>query len=150
MYTYPFPTRLDNTDKNKNFTRAWSVYNRAISFIFFVSDFCIQDAVPLRFINYKCYKSNKGIQFVRNKRKWLCISGGKKSSFFGKFSMLCFLVRHALRFAFLLYYKRFITQFTWIFKWNRKSKSKISVMINSMKKTNVFYKKFGKLRVILT
>ena len=36
---------------------------------------------------------------------YVCISGGKKCSFFGKFGILCFLVTPVLRFALLLYYR---------------------------------------------
>ena len=36
----------------------------------------------------------------------LCVSGGKKCSFFGKFGVLYFLVASVLRFALLPYYRR--------------------------------------------
>ena len=36
----------------------------------------------------------------------MCVSGGKKCSFFGHFGVLCFLETPALRFAFLPYYRR--------------------------------------------
>ena len=36
----------------------------------------------------------------------MCISVGKKCSFFGKFSVLCFLETPVLRFALLPYYRR--------------------------------------------
>ena len=36
----------------------------------------------------------------------VCVSGGKKCSFFGKFGLLCFLETHLLRFALLPYYRR--------------------------------------------
>ena len=35
---------------------------------------------------------------------YVCVSGGKKGSIFGKFGMLCFLVTSVLRFALLPYY----------------------------------------------
>ena len=38
--------------------------------------------------------------------KHVCTSGGKKYSFFGKFDVLCFLVKLALRFTLLPYYRR--------------------------------------------
>ena len=38
----------------------------------------------------------------------MCVSGGKKCSFFGKFDVLCFLETPVLRFALLRYYRRFI------------------------------------------
>ena len=36
---------------------------------------------------------------------YVCISGGKKCSFFGKFGMLSFLETHVLRFALFPYYR---------------------------------------------
>ena len=36
----------------------------------------------------------------------MCVSGGKKCSFFGKFGVLCFLETPVLRFALLRYYRR--------------------------------------------
>ena len=39
---------------------------------------------------------------------YVCVSGVKKYSFFGKFGVLCFLVTSVLRFAHLYYYRRFI------------------------------------------
>ena len=38
----------------------------------------------------------------------MCVSGGKKCSFFGKFALLCFLETLVLRFAILPYDRRFI------------------------------------------
>ena len=43
-----------------------------------------------------CYKKTKHV------------SVGKKSSFFGKFAVLCFLVTPVLRFAYLPHYRRII------------------------------------------
>ena len=40
----------------------------------------------------------------------VCVSGGKKCSFFGKFGVLCFLVTPVLRFALLPYYRRLTIQ----------------------------------------
>ena len=37
---------------------------------------------------------------------YVCVSGGKKRSFFGKFGVLCLLVTSVLRFALLPYYRR--------------------------------------------
>ena len=34
--------------------------------------------------------------------KYVCVSGGEKYSFFGKFGVLCFLITSLLRFAFCL------------------------------------------------
>ena len=41
----------------------------------------------------------------------VCVSGGKKCSFFGKFGMLCFRVTPVLRFALFPYYRRIIALF---------------------------------------
>ena len=38
----------------------------------------------------------------------MCVSGGKKCLFFGKFGVLCFLETSILRFALLPYYRRFL------------------------------------------
>ena len=53
------------------------------------------------------------LNFVGNKAKGriskrVCVSGGKKCSFFGKFGVLCFLETPVLRFALLPYYRRFL------------------------------------------
>ena len=47
----------------------------------------------------------------------MCVSGGKKCSFFGKFGMLYFLETPVLRFALLPYYRR-ITTFKQNTRWN--------------------------------
>ena len=39
-------------------------------------------------------------------KRYVCVSGGKKCSFFGKFSVFCFLKTSVLRFALLPYYRR--------------------------------------------
>ena len=39
---------------------------------------------------------------------YVCVSGGKKCSFFGKFGVPCFLETPVLKFALLSYYRRFI------------------------------------------
>ena len=62
-----------------------------------------------------CYKKTKQAKFSE---KWtfltpdphtcVCISGGKKCSFFGKFRVLCFLVTPILRFALFPYCWRII------------------------------------------
>ena len=51
--------------------------------------------------------------FLKNKhflppdmQTYMCISGGKKCLFFGKFCMLCFLVNSILRLAILPYYRQ--------------------------------------------
>ena len=38
----------------------------------------------------------------------MCASGGKKCSFSGKFGVLCFVEIPVLRFALLLYYRRYV------------------------------------------
>ena len=38
----------------------------------------------------------------------LCVSEGKKCSFFGEFGVLCFLVTPVLRFTLLPYYRRIV------------------------------------------
>ena len=42
----------------------------------------------------------------------VCVSGGKKCSFFGKFGVLCFLEIPVLRFALLPYYRRIVISLT--------------------------------------
>ena len=49
-----------------------------------------------------CYKKKKA-----RKITYVCVSGGRKCSFFRKFGMLFFLETHALRFGLLLYYRRY-------------------------------------------
>ena len=39
---------------------------------------------------------------------YMCVSRGKKCSFFGKFGMLCFLETPILKFALLPYYRRYV------------------------------------------
>ena len=46
------------------------------------------------------------LNFPKNEHFLLCVSGGKKCSFFGKFGVLYFLVTPVLRFAFLPYCRR--------------------------------------------
>ena len=60
------------------------------------------------------FQENKACQnFAKNEHflpydmhMYVCISGGKKCSFFGKFGMLCFLETLVLRFVLLPYYQR--------------------------------------------
>ena len=58
--------------------------------------------------------------------RYVCVSGGKKCSFFGKFGVLCFLETPVLRFALLPYYRQIIQKiickgesrlypFVWVF-----------------------------------
>ena len=58
-----------------------------------------------------CFKKIKRAKFFE-KRTFLtpwyahvCVSGGKKCSYFGKFGVLCFLETPVFRFALLLYYR---------------------------------------------
>ena len=44
---------------------------------------------------------------LRDTRTYVCVSGGKKRSFFGKFGVLCFLETPVLRFALFPYYRRY-------------------------------------------
>ena len=44
-------------------------------------------------------------------RTYVCVSGGKKCSFFGKFGVLCFLETPVLRFALLPYYRRIVEEY---------------------------------------
>ena len=53
-----------------------------------------------------CFKKTKHVKFSE-KRTFLCVSGGKKCSFFAKFGVLCFLETPVLRFALLPYYRRY-------------------------------------------
>ena len=59
-----------------------------------------------------CFKKTKHVKFSEKRlflTPWyphVCVSGGKKCSFFGKFGLLCFLKTPVLRFALLPYYWR--------------------------------------------
>ena len=44
---------------------------------------------------------------------YVCVSGSKKCSFFGKFGVLCFLETSVLRFTLLLYYPRHYPTMFW-------------------------------------
>ena len=48
-----------------------------------------------------CFKNTKYVKHV-------CVSEGKKCSFFGKFGVLCFLETFVLRFTLLPYYRRIV------------------------------------------
>ena len=45
---------------------------------------------------------------------YVCVSGGKKCSFFGKFGVLRFLETPVLRFALLAYYRRVVVVQKWL------------------------------------
>ena len=51
-------------------------------------------------------KTNITYPLIRT-RTYVCVSGSKKHSFFGKFGLLCIFVTSVLRFALLLYYRRY-------------------------------------------
>ena len=55
-----------------------------------------------------CFKKTKHAKFSEKRTflTYVCVSGGKKCSFFGKFGMLCLLETPVLRFALLFYYRR--------------------------------------------
>ena len=57
------------------------------------------------------YKKTKHAKFLKKNISYpryahVRLSGGKQYSFFGKFSVLCFLVNSVLRFVLVLYYQR--------------------------------------------
>ena len=53
--------------------------------------------------------SRKNEHFLpRDTHTYMCVSGGKKGSFFEKFDMLCFLKTSVLRFDLLPYYRRYV------------------------------------------
>ena len=59
----------------------------------------------------ECYTTQRTPNFLENKyfsppdtHTYVCVSGGKNCSFFGKFGMLYFFVTRVLRFALLTYY----------------------------------------------
>ena len=67
-------------------------------------------------ISKRVFQENKARQIFRKTnisypliRTRTCAYRGKKCSFFGKFDVPCFLEKPVLRFALLLYYRRFFT-----------------------------------------
>ena len=52
--------------------------------------------------------SEKRTFFTPGTHTYVCVSGGKKRSFFGKFGVLCILVTSVLRFVLLPYYRRLL------------------------------------------
>ena len=61
----------------------------------------------------------------------ICVSGGKKCSFFGKFGVLSFLETLVLRFARLLYYWRILMQIHFYLgqlEWNKKYWANLAIM----------------------
>ena len=72
-----------------------------------------------------CFKKSKHAKFSEKKKMsytppppsppnthtYVCVSGGKKCSFFGKFGVFCFVETSVLRFTLLPYYRR-ISAFT--------------------------------------
>ena len=64
-------------------------------------------------ISERVFQENKACQIFRKTnisypliRTRVCVSEGKKGSFFGKFGVLCFLETPILRFTYLAYYQR--------------------------------------------
>ena len=62
-----------------------------------------------------CSKKTKHTKFSEKRtflppdmHTYVCVSGGKKCSFFGKFGVLCSLETPVLRFAFFPYYRRLV------------------------------------------
>ena len=56
----------------------------------------------------RVFQENEARQIFRKTNiSNVCVLGGKKCSFFGKFGVLCFLETPVLRFASLPYYRRF-------------------------------------------
>ena len=53
-----------------------------------------------------CQENKAGRIFRKTNISYMCVSGKKKCSFFGKFGVLCFLVTPVLKFALLPYYQR--------------------------------------------
>ena len=51
-------------------------------------------------------QENKARQIFRKTNMYVCVSGSKKCSFFGKFGVLSFIETSVLRFALLPYYQR--------------------------------------------
>ena len=61
-----------------------------------------------------CFKKAKDAKFSE-KRTYVCVSGGKKCLFFGRFGVLCFLETPVLRFALSPYYHRSIIYAIFVF-----------------------------------
>ena len=66
-------------------------------------------------ISKRVFQENKAGQFSEKRifltPCYVCVSRGKKYSFFGKFDVLCFLETRILRFALLPYYRRIVISF---------------------------------------
>ena len=66
-------------------------------------------------ISKRVLPGNQTRQIFRKKNMSLCLSGGKKYSFFGKFGVFSFLETPVLRFALLPYYQRdYMSLFEWL------------------------------------
>ena len=57
-------------------------------------------------IETKTFTRYQNVKRVPRIKSYVCVSGGKKCSFFGKFGVLCLLETPILRFALLPYYRR--------------------------------------------
>ena len=62
----------------------------------------------------RCFKKTKHAKFSEKRtflppdtHTYVCVSGDKKRSFFGKFGVLCFLETPVLTFAYLPYYRQY-------------------------------------------
>ena len=62
----------------------------------------------------RCFKKTKHAKFSEKRtflppdtHTYMCVSGGNKRSFFGKFGVLCFLETLVLIFAYLPYYRQY-------------------------------------------
>ena len=80
-------------------------YNSTKNFIWFLSTEFFSNKAKGQ-ISKWVFQENKARQIFRKTN--MCVSGGKKCSFFGKFGVLCFLETPVFRFALLPYYRRFV------------------------------------------
>ena len=86
-----FHAEIYNATPHSNIIIIWSIKNE----IKFATEIVGNKAK--RRIKNECFKKTNQVN--------VCVSGGKKCSFFGKFVLLCFLETPALRFAFLRYFQ---------------------------------------------
>ena len=75
----------------------WKIIKKASLVVFILNKFELDGNKAKGRISKRVFQENK---------TYVCVSGGKKCSFFGKFGVFCFLETPALRFALLLYYRR--------------------------------------------
>ena len=72
-----------------------------------MTGFYINAALVLRWADFFCFQFSFHM--------YLCVSGGNKFLFFGKFGVLCFLVTSVLRFALFPYHRQTGTIYYYIF-----------------------------------